>query len=848
MKKYDIVLVDGSSYLFRAYHALPPLVNAKGIPTGAIYGVINMIKRLQKDYVDAKIIVVFDPKGGTFRHEMYSEYKSDRGAMPDDLAIQIPILHEIIVGLGLPLLIEPGYEADDVIASLVKIAGERQVLISTLDKDLAQLVTDKVHIINTMHNKLLDPEGVVTKFGVRADQIKDYLSLIGDRSDCIPGIPGVGPKTAAKWLGLYENLDGVREHQQDIGGKVGETLRQEIHQLDLSSQLVALVDSLAIADSIDAIKGGEINTELLQTMYQDLGFKRWYTELSKPKELLYSSIQNNAGAKRLLKFIGAKEVFSVGYVMASDAHGDIAKFAISVGKQTFVLDDHLDLVSLWGEIIQQAKKATLVVYDAKQLLHYFANHQITCDIEIFDIMLGAYVLDSQQTGSLEALASRNLDQGMQAKGEIEYLVETAESSRAIFDKIAPLIEESENAKTLYETIEMPLMRVLFDMERRGAKIDKNRLIEYSESLSNEISQIEQSVWQATDQEFNLASTKQLRKVLFEDLGLPVIEKTPGGEPSTGEATLQALVDQHEIIPKLLKHRSLSKLRSTYCESLIDQADQSDRVHGRFNQAVTITGRLSSTGPNLQNIPIKNEAGRMIRKCFIPEDGYQIVSLDYSQVELRIMAHYSQDKGLIEAFEQGLDIHTATAAKVSGVSLEAVTEEMRRQAKAVNFGLIYGMSAFGLSKQLDIDRKEAQEIIDKYFEQYPGIREYMEKTRQVAQDNGQVTTILGRVIHVQGAKSHQSIEKQAAMRAAINAPMQGSASEIIKLAMLQVVSQCQAFDYHMIIQVHDELVFEVKEDQVADFEKKVGDIMETIYPLAVNLKVNSASGNNWEEAH
>lgn len=852
LKNYDIVLVDGSSYLFRAYHALPPLENSEGIPTGAIYGVLNMIQKLQKDYAKAKIIVVFDPKGGTFRHEMYPEYKSDRGAMPDDLAIQIPILHEIIRAQGLPLLIAPGYEADDVIASLVKLGGDKRILISTLDKDLAQLVTDKVHLINTMHNKLLDPEGVMAKFGVRPDQIRDYLSLIGDRSDCIPGIPGVGPKTASKWLGLYENLEGIKQNQQEIGGKVGETLRREILQLDLSSQLVELVDSLSLAESIDEIIGSEEDTELLKARYLSLGFKRWYMDLSKPAEVAFSLVKNRSAVPRILKMINAaKEVTITIYSSEEGIDAPLEALVLFVKEQTFVLtQEKLDLIAILQDITPSLADKQLNIFDAKKWVNLCEINAIPQLSQLFDPMLAAYVLDSQLTPTIEAMSGRYVAEASFAdkKTLIPYLVSCVQNTQKLAEQVKQILVDTTVEQSLYQDVEMPLMRLLAKMEREGVMVNREALKEYAQQLKTALQEIEEDAHALVGRSFNLASPKQLREVLFAELKLPVIEKTPGGDPSTAESTLTALSDKHALIPMLLKHRSLSKILSTYAESLYHQTDDNGRVHGRFNQAVTVTGRLSSANPNLQNIPIRNEAGRKIRRCFIPKPGYQLVSADYSQIELRIMAHYSKDTGLIDAFAHDQDIHTATAARVANIPLDEVTDEQRRQAKAVNFGLIYGMSAFGLSKQLGVERGEAKAIIDRYFETYPGIYQYMEDIRSLAEKEGFVNTILGRKIMVSGAKSNNSIEKQAAMRAAINAPMQGSASELIKLAMLEVDKTMQQYDYQMTIQVHDELIFEVREDQVDAFQAELSQIMENIYTLGVALKVNVSSGRNWEEAH
>ncbi len=858
IKKYDIVLVDGSSYLFRAYHALPPLVNVEGIPTGAVFGVLNMIKKLQKDYPASQIIVVFDPKGGTFRHELYDGYKEDRGAMPDDLAIQIPLVHEAIVALGLPLLIEPGYEADDVIASLVRMRHNHSVLISTLDKDLAQLVDEDVHIINTMHNKLLDPEGVVEKFGVSAEQIRDYLALVGDKSDSIPGITGVGPKTAAKWLSQYHDLDGVRSHQSDIKGKVGENLRREIAQLDLSYQLVTLVDTLKLGEKISDIKGKPENTARLREMFLSLGFKRWYSELTQPEPepVAFAVLQHESGIDNIAPIL-KKAPFAVLVPFVKKDHGVkslVGQFAFRFGDQCIILDSsQIAMNACLVKLISLMEGKPIVGYDIKQTLNHFAltEDMAAVDGEWFDVMLAGYVIDSSISATLEALASRFLKGPMIPVKDDSVAEVLAKRSKNIQSLYQPLVEKLTNtakAQEVYETIEMPLMLVLHQMEQSGVYVDTDKLSQYAQELLEQIKAIEAQAHQLVEMEFNLASPKQLREVLFDKLSLPVVEKTPGGDPSTAESTLQSLKDQHDLVPLLLQHRTLSKILSTYAESLVKQATDEGRVHGRFNQAVTITGRLSSANPNLQNIPIRTDAGRVIRSAFIAKPGYQMVSADYSQIELRIMAHFSEDEALQQAFSAGEDIHTATAARVAGVEIDAVTAEMRRQAKAVNFGLIYGMSAFGLAKQLGIERGAAKELIDTYFSKYPGILAYMNQVRAQAQETGVVSTLLGRELNMHGAQSRNPIEKQAALRAAINAPMQGTASDIIKLAMLAAEKGCAGFDYQMLIQVHDELVFEVKQDQVEAFTQKVKGLMQEVFTLNVPLIVNVSYGDSWEEAH
>ncbi|MCP8352156.1 DNA polymerase I [Candidatus Synchoanobacter obligatus] len=854
MKEYDVILVDGSSYLFRAFHALPPLVNKDGIPTGAIYGVINMIKRLEKDCPDAKIIVVFDPKGGTFRHEIYDGYKADRGQAPDDLVVQIPLLHEVIVALGFPLIIHQGYEADDVIASFAKRCGSKRVLISTLDKDLAQLVSENVHLINTMHNKLLDVQGVQDKFGVLPEQIRDYLALMGDRSDNVPGVPGVGPKTAAKWLCEYGSIEGIKASRDQLKGKVGETFRQHLGEIDLSVQLVSLVDDLEVCQSIDEVVGQGVNAPRLQALYKKFGFKRWLSELSVGEEVSFSIVRK----QRLLAGIRDK-VSQAPFVvlMASKPksytpRSMLTVFALQVRDQCFVLDaEHLDMDSLWQELMPALEAVEIVTFDAKMLLNYWALLGQACRGRVYDLQVAGYVLDSSSVVSLELLQMRYLDKAAVVKKEdaiSEALAKESWNVGQLYPLISKEIRGNKTCSHVFNDIEMPVLNILANMEQEGILVDDHLLQNYAKELKASLDEIEAQAHALIGVSFNLSSPKQIRQILFEQLKLPVIEKTPGGEPSTAESTLAELSGQHALVPLLLRHRSLSKIYSTYAEGLVKQVSETGRIHGIFNQAVTVTGRLSSTNPNLQNIPIRTDEGRRIRSAFIPSNGYKIVSADYSQIELRIMAHYSGDHSLIEAFQNNQDVHSATAAKVEGVRLADVSQEMRRRAKAVNFGLIYGMSAFGLSKQLGISRSEAQEVIDKYFEQYPGVLTYMSTIRAQAEEKGYVETILGRRLKAQGAQSHQSIEKQAALRAAINAPMQGSAADIIKLAMIAIATRSDQFDYKMVLQVHDELVFEVKEMDVGAFQEHVTTLMQNVLELKVPLVVNVSEGENWEVAH
>ncbi len=577
MKKYDIVLVDGSSYLFRAYHAMPPLENADGVPTGAVFGVLNMIKKLQKDYPDSRIIVVFDPKGGTFRNEIYSGYKADRGVMPDDLAIQIPLVHEAIVAQGLPLLIEPGYEADDVIASLVQIRKEKTVLISTLDKDLAQLVNDDVHIINTMHNKLLDPQGVKEKFGVRPDQIRDYLSLVGDKSDSIPGITGVGPVTAAKWLLQYDTLEGVKAHQSEIKGKVGETLRKEISQLDLSYQLVSLVDSLKFGDSLDDIKGKQLDKKRLQEMFLSLGFKRWYSDLTKQEPVAFAVLQQTSGIDSIAGLLKKTDMLVLVQYTGKE-HGvlsDIPYFSLRFGDQCIILDqEKVSIKESLEKIFELMKGKLIVAYDVKQILNYLSMHSIASTCKWYDVMLAGYVLDSTAAANQDVLASRYLKAPLILAKEdsiSEKLAKQTKNIQSMYGPLQELLEQNQSAQKILTEIEIPLMEILFQMEQAGVLIDIKYLEDYAKTLKAKLGSIESSAHDLVGMSFNLSSPKQIREVLFDHLSLPIIEKTPGGDPSTAESTLQSLKDHHALIPLLLQHRTLSKILSTYAESLVKQA-------------------------------------------------------------------------------------------------------------------------------------------------------------------------------------------------------------------------------------------------------------------------------------
>lgn len=833
--KYQYILVDGSSYLFRAYHALPPLNNAAGLPTGAIYGVVSMIKRLTQDYAGAKIIVVFDPKGGSFRNELYSGYKADRGAMPDDLAVQIPYVHTIIQAMGFPLIVKEGYEADDVIASLVKIGKESSILISTLDKDLAQLVTDNVHLVNTMHNKYLDPQGVQDKFGVSPGQMRDLLALMGDKSDSVPGVPGVGPKTAAKWLQQYGDIEGIIAEQDALKGKVGESFRAHILDIELSRQLVSLVYDVPVADSLADIPTNAPDNIRLKDFFQELGFKKWLSELGK-KEAISIDFTNIDSEDRLIEQLALARCLEVGlFVDKESAYIGISSKVLKVS-----LSDHLLPV-----FFSWLGPRVLVMYDVKSSWGVVSQYM---PARIFDVMLAQYVIDSTSSNKLEDMLNSAVgDYHYQQMPEASFGALVAGSLVMIREYLLPKLVAVSGLSYL-EEIELPLMTILARMESCGVQIDVALLDSYAQELDAAMKKLVAKAHDLAGEDFNLGSPKQLRGILFEKMGLESREKTPTGDLSTSESALQGLRDQHLIVNTILEYRGLSKLASTYAIPLVRDATDLGRIHGRFNQAVTVTGRLSSAGPNLQNIPVRTKEGRTIRSAFIAPEGYKVVSADYSQVELRILAHFSEDAALCQAFEAGKDIHVATAAGVHNIPLDQVTPEQRSNAKAVNFGLIYGMGAHGLSKQLGVDKEKAQTLIDAYFSAYPGVKQYLDSVRTQVQIDGWVSTVLGRRLQMPSARSGQGMEKQAALRAAVNAPMQGSASDLIKRAMLLIDQRLSEFDYKMTMQVHDELVFEVKEEQVLQFCKQVSACMEEAIPLKVPLVVDVYVGDSWDEAH
>ncbi len=914
-----LILVDGSSYLFRAYHVpyLQALSTADGRPTGAITGVLNMIRSLKKDYPNGNVVVIFDAKGKTFRNEIYPEYKANRPPMPDDLRSQIAPLHEMITAMGLPLLVIPGVEADDVIGTLAKQASEQAIetVISTGDKDMAQLVTPHVRLINTMTDVEMNEAGVVEKFGVRPDQIIDYLALMGDKVDNIPGVVKCGPKTAVKWLTEHGTLDEVIANADKVKGKIGENLRDALEQLPLSYQLATIKCDVELEKSAEQLQPIDADIDALTKLYTDYELKRLLADLTKGGGVTtadgkqatsnISSTTNTVDVAAVqvtnseYDIIVDKSSFAIWLAKLTDSKAfafdtettsiDYMKaelvglsFAVEVGKAAYVplahdyigapeqLDRDWVLTQLTPllESRDVKKIGQNLKYDANVLSHY--------DIKLagvdFDTMIESYCFNSVATRhNMDALALKYLDyktvhfEDIAGKGakqltfnqiDIEkaghYAAEDADITLRLHQAIFPALEQLPEQLSVYNEIEIPLMPVLAQMEQTGVLIDCDLLDQQSHSIGQRLDELEIEAHNLAGKSFNLGSPKQLQQILFEELKIPVIKKTPSGTPSTNEEVLQELALDYPLPKRILEYRGLAKLKSTYTDKLPKMVNPATkRVHTSYHQAVTATGRLSSTDPNLQNIPIRNEEGRRIRQAFIAPAGKTILAVDYSQIELRIMAHLSGDEALIDAFRHGKDIHSATAAEVMGIDISDVTSEMRRRAKAINFGLIYGMSAFGLAKQLGIPRGEAQQYMERYFERYPGVKQYMEITRLQAAEQGYVETIFGRRLHLPEIKSSNGMRRKAAERAAINAPMQGTAADIIKRAMIFVDSWIQQQPegrVSLIMQVHDELVLEVDTEHLSEVEAMVCRLMESAAMLEVPLIAESGSGINWDQAH
>ncbi len=916
-----VVLVDGSSYLFRAYHALPKLTASSGQPTGAIKGVIGMLRKLRQDFRDSKVIVVFDAKGKNFRHDWFPDYKAHRPPMPEDLAAQIEPLHRLIRAMGLPLICQAGVEADDVIGTLARHATERGIdaVISTGDKDMAQLVNQHITLINTMTDTRMDEAGVKEKFGIKPSQIIDYLALVGDTVDNIPGVPKCGPKTAVKWLEEHGSLEGVMRNADAVGGKIGEYLRASLELLPLSYKLATIQTDVALEQDIEEIMPQPADRSVLAELYQAFGFRGWLQEVeregategsgapsaspvagdvessdSPEADVVPAGIERDGYAciltgadwqqwlERLRQapaFAFDTETTSLNYMEARIVG---VSFATAAGEAAYVplahdylgAPDQLDRERVLADLkpLLEDEAKPKVGQNLKYDMNVLANHGIRLRGIAEDTMLESYVLNSVATRhDMDSLARLYLDHGtikfedVAGKGskqltfnqvEVEkaapYAAEDADVTWRLHQALRPRLHAEAGLERVYRELEIPLIPILAGMERQGALVDAQLLARQSEQLQVRMQELEQEAFQVAGQQFNLGSPKQLQEILYDKLSIPSPKKTPTGQRSTAEPVLQELAEQgHELPSVILAYRSLSKLKSTYTDRLPEQLNPyTKRVHTSYHQAVTATGRLSSSDPNLQNIPIRTEEGRRIRQAFIAPDGYRLVAADYSQIELRIMAHLSQDAGLLKAFAEGQDIHRATAAEVFNVPLAEVTGDQRRSAKAINFGLIYGMSAFGLARQIGEGRNTAQTYIDTYFERYPGVLEYMNRIRTLAHEQGYVETLFGRRLYLPEINNRNKGLQAAAERTAINAPMQGTAADIIKRAMIRVDRWLRetGFDARMIMQVHDELVLEVREDQVEIVMEGLKAEMAAAAELAIPLLVEAGAGFNWDEAH
>ena len=922
-----LILIDGSSYLYRAFHAYPGTMSNGEIPTNAVYGVVNMLRSMMRQFASDRIAVVFDAKGKTFRDDMYPEYKANRPPMPDDLRCQIEPLHNVIRAMGLPLICVPGVEADDVIGTLAYQASQKgmPVLISTGDKDMAQLVDDNITLINTMTNVVMDREGVIEKFGIPPELIIDYLALMGDKVDNIPGVPGVGDKTATALLQgiggltkLYENLDDIAP----LGFRGSKTMAKKLvdnkENAMLSYELATIKLDVELEETPESLLKAEPSKDELIKLYGQLTFKSWLNELleggsgsveavemagsartssaSSHAEMetsavtidrsQYETILDEASFSAWLEKLKASELFafdtetdSLNYMVANLVG---LSFATDEGIAAYVpvAHDYLDapqqldrdwVLEQLKPILEdesQAKVGQNLKYDASVLARYGIEmkgikHDTMLASYVYNSVGGKHDMDSlalrflqHSCISFEQIAGKGKKQLTFNQIELDqaspYAAEDADVTLRLHNRLFANIEQDDKLKSVYEEIEMPLVPVISRIERTGVLIDDMKLGAQSVEIAARLEELEQKAYEIAEQEFNMNSPKQLQAILFEKMGLPVVKKTPSGTPSTNEEVLQELALDYPLPKLILEYRGLAKLKSTYTDKLPKMINPTTgRVHTSYHQAVTATGRLSSTDPNLQNIPIRNEEGRRIRQAFVAPTGYKILAVDYSQIELRIMAHLSGDQALLDAFREGKDIHAATAAEIMGVGIDQVSSEQRRRAKAVNFGLIYGMSAFGLAKQLGIPRGEAQTYMDKYFERYPGVMQYMEDTRSAAADQGYVETIFGRRLHLPEIKSRNGMRRKAAERAAINAPMQGTAADIIKKAMLLVDQWIQAEGngrVKLLMQVHDELVFEVEESSLSEIESKVQKLMESAAELKVPLVAEAGHGDNWDQAH
>jgi DNA polymerase-1 len=909
--KKPLVLVDGSSYLYRAFHAMPNLSNSRNQPTGAVYGVTNMLRRLLKDYDPEQVAVVFDAPGKTFRDDIYPEYKANRPSMPDDLRGQIEQIHAIVRAMGLPLLMVEGVEADDVIGTLSRQAAAegRDALISTGDKDMAQLVDGHVELVDTMKDARYDRAGVQERFGVPPERIVEYLALIGDTSDNIPGVPGVGPKTAVKWLTEYGSLDNLIAHAADIKGKAGENLRAALAQLPLARQLATIKCDVPLAFRPADLTRQAPDTARLRELFHELEFRTWLAELGG----VNAPTPVKAGVQKTQESLfGAEPTVSHNNYQAIFTEAELDAWIARLEKaELYAVDtETTDLNVMSAEIVgvsftdhagegaylplaheypdapaQLNREATLrklkplledprprkVGQNLKYDLGVLANHGIALNGIAHDTMLESYVLDSTASRhDMDSLALKYLghktikyeEVAGKGKGQInfrevpveqaaQYAAEDADITLRLHQHMWPRLNETPALVKLYQEIELPLVPVLARIERNGVKIDAAMLRRQSTELAKRMLELERQAHELAGQAFNLASPMQIQEILFGKLQLPVLKKTPKGQPSTAEEVLTELALDYPLPRVLLEHRGIAKLKSTYADKLPEMIHpKTGRVHTSYHQAVAATGRLSSSDPNLQNIPVRTEEGRRIRQAFVPEPGYKMVSADYSQIELRIMAHLSQDDGLLKAFAAGSDIHRATAAEVFGVTPEAVSDDLRRSAKAINFGLIYGMSAFGLAQQLKIERSAAQQYIDLYFARYPGVKAFMDRTRAQAHEQGYVETVFGRRLYLPEINASNQARRQYAERTAINAPMQGTAADLIKLAMLAVDRWIResGLPMVMIMQVHDELVFEVRADSLEQAKAGIRAHMTGVAQLAVPMLVDVGVGDNWDEAH
>ena len=891
-EKDPIILVDGSSYLYRAYHALPPLTNSKNQPTGAIKGVISMIKKILIDHPESPLAVVFDAKGKTFRHDMYSEYKANRPPMPEDLVQQIEPIHQIISLMGIKLIMITGVEADDVIGTLAEQARQKKLntVISTGDKDMTQLVCENVSVVNTMSGELLDESGVLKKFGVGPELITDYLALIGDKSDNVPGVDKVGPKTAVKWLNEYSDIQGVKENSESIGGKVGENLRSSIEMLDLAHELVKIKTDVELELGIEDLARLEPDTEKLTEIYKELEFNAWLQEVPEKKTTTtkvnssYICISSQDLLEKVIKNASKAKTIAIDTETTGLDYMDTDLVGISLsykpGEAYYIPINHhddtvnqlkLNVVLDALKPVLESSKNKIIGQNIKFDRNVLAKYGINISSIKNDTMMMSYVLDASATRhNLDALSSYYLNyktstfEDVAGKGvkqvtfdqvpieeATNYAAEDADITLRLYEELNPKLESVASLKKLNDEIEIPLIEVLSEMEQNGAILNSKILSSQSKDLENRIKKLEKKAYEIAGEEFNLGSTKQLREIFFDKLNYRIIKKTPGGQPSTDEKVLVELAEEYELPGVLLEHRTLSKLKSTYTDKLPGQiSETTGKVHTSFHQAVTTTGRLSSSDPNLQNIPIRTEDGRRIRQAFEPSKGHRFISADYSQIELRIMAHISKDVGLLQAFQEGEDVHSKTASEVFDVAIEEVTADLRRNAKAINFGLIYGISAFGLGKQLGISRNLAAEYMAMYFEKYPGVKKYMESTKDFASQNGYVETLFGRRLYLRDINASNAIRRQASERAAINAPVQGTAADIMKIAMIKTHQAIKAENVKakLILQVHDELILDTPKNEIDTVINLLTDSMMGAASLDVPLEIDVGVGDNWDQAH